>query len=248
MQISIAACRHHGAYLTAFAAIVLTFLPTTPADAIVAGRDAGAISRHVVRLAGPGIYVCSGTVIGRQEVLTSAHCIDSAGPYYVLAGGKRIAIASQSDNGGTVTLRLAQPLPGSAVPIETGIGSGDFIIAGYGLSREIPRGGAGVLREAKLVLSGAALVDPNRRGEIGASACLGDSGGPVARLDGSRYVLVGIIERASHPSPTRACGHLTHYTAVSGSLLSSSLTGATQRAATAPMSRPAQATAKKSKP
>ena len=45
---------------------------------------------------------------------------------------------------------------------------------------------------------------------------MGDSGGPVARFDGRRYVLVGIIERASNPHPTKACGHLTHYVSVGG--------------------------------
>jgi hypothetical protein len=185
--------------------------------------------------------MCSATAVGRQEVLTSAHCIDGSDPYFVIAGGSRIAVASHSDNGGTATLRLARPLPGSIVPIEVGTGSGDFVIAGYGISREFPRGGGGGLREARLVQSGAALVDPRRRGDIGASACMGDSGGPVARFDGSRYVLVGIIERASHPSPTRACGDLTHYTSVSGSWLSSSFAGTTPTAASVPTRRVAKA-------
>ena len=54
------------------------------------------------------------------------------------------------------------------------------------------------------------LVDPNRAGSIGASACFGDSGGPVLRGG----MLVGIITRATHPSPHLACGHLTRWVAV----------------------------------
>ena len=51
------------------------------------------------------------------------------------------------------------------------------------------------------------LVDPNRSGNISASACFGDSGGPVLR--GGE--LVGIITRAAHPSPRIACGDYTRW-------------------------------------
>lgn len=244
MQTSSISCRYRLCGVAVFAAIILTLLQTTAADAIVAGRGAGAIARHVVRLIGPGL-LCSGTAIGRQEVLTSGHCVDGSGPYYVVAGGRRIAVASQSGNGGATVLHLASPLPGSIVPIAVGDGAGDFIIAGYGISHESPRAGSAGLREARLVSSGGgALVDPRRRGDISASACMGDSGGPVARFDGRRYVLVGIIERASHPSPTRACGDLTHYTSVGG-WFSASFAGTSETAAPAPARRAAKAVRKK---
>jgi len=77
---------------------------------------------------------------------------------------------------------LAEPLSGVSAP-PVGVGHGDtFIIAGYGTPDEHERGAFGALREATLVAAGArALVDPNRTGSIGASACFGDSGGPVMR-------------------------------------------------------------------
>jgi hypothetical protein len=76
---------------------------------------------------------------------------------------------------------------------------------------ESERGAFGSLHEASLVAAGArALVDPNRSGSIGASACFGDSGGPVMRGG----MLVGVITRAAHPSPRIACGHLTRWAAV----------------------------------
>jgi hypothetical protein len=72
----------------------------------------------------------------------------------------------------------------------------------------------GVLHEATLVAEGPyALVDPNRAGSIGASACFGDSGGPVLRGG----MLVGVISRAAHPSPHLACGHLTRWAPVTAS-------------------------------
>jgi hypothetical protein len=45
---------------------------------------------------------------------------------------------------------------------------------------------------------------------------MGDSGGPVAKYDGKRYVLVGIVERVSNYAGIGACGFLTHYSSVSG--------------------------------
>jgi hypothetical protein len=54
------------------------------------------------------------------------------------------------------------------------------------------------------------LVDPRRDGEMSASACYGDSGGAVLR----NGALIGVITRASHPSSSKVCGHLTHYTPI----------------------------------
>jgi hypothetical protein len=95
---------------------------------------------------------------------------------------------------------------------ECGEGSGErYTIAGYGTTDEGHSGSFGALHEASLVAAASrALVDPNRTGSIGASACFGDSGGPVMRGG----ILVGIITRAAHPSPPIACGHLTRWAPV----------------------------------
>jgi hypothetical protein len=196
--------------LSIVAALAAIPLLTTDAEAIVRGQGAGGIGRHVVRLVGQGGLACSATVIGRQEVLTSSHCIDGSDPYFVIAGGRRIRVASHGGGyGGAARLTLASALPGGYEPIAMGGGgAGSLTIAGYGTAVESSRPSTGTLRAANLVGTGSgALVDPRGRG---ASACMGDSGGPVARFDGRRYVLVAIVERASNPHPTRACGHLTH--------------------------------------
>src|SRR5205085_10241408 len=95
---------------------------------------------------------------------------------------------------------------------------GRFPIAGYGTAQEAARMHSAGLREARLVTDSryGALVDPRRRGAISASACMGDSGGPVAKFDGKRYVLVGIVERVSNYAGVGACGFLTHFSTVSG--------------------------------
>src|ERR1043165_2391440 len=189
------------------------------AHAVMRGHGAGSISRHVVKLVGYNL-LCTATVIGRQQLLTANHCVEGPGPFYVIAGGSRIAVASHSPSGQTTLLTLASPLPAHFAPIPVGdAGSdGSYTIAVYGTAREAERMHSAGLKEARLVQDSryGGLVDPNRRGPISASACMGDSGGPVATFDGKRYVLVGIVERVSNYAGIGACGFLTHFSSVSG--------------------------------
>ena len=103
------------------------------------------------------------------------------------------------------------------LPVGDGEEDGPFVIAGYGTPSESHRS-FGTLREATLVDSGVErhmLVDPNRTGAISASACFGDSGGPVLRRSGAGYALVGVITRANYPRRPIACGFYTRYAPVS---------------------------------
>jgi len=211
-------CKHSAsALLVASAAFIFA---SGDAQAVMRGQGAGSISKHVVKLVGHNL-LCTATVIGRQQLLTANHCVEGHGPFYVIAGGSRIAVASHSPSGQTTLLTLASPLPSHFVPIATGdAGSdGSYTIAGYGTAREAERMHSAGLKEARLIADSryGGLVDPNRRGPISASACMGDSGGPVAKFDGKRYVLVGIVERVSNYAGIGACGFLTHFSAVSGS-------------------------------
>jgi len=201
------------------------------AHAVMKGSSAGGISRHVVKLVGHNL-LCTAVVIGRQHLLTANHCVEGRGPFHVIAGGARIAVASHSPSGQVTQLVLASPLPASLQPIATGAtgGDGSYTIAGYGTAVESERMRSAGLKEAKLVNDSRynALVDPRRRGAISASACMGDSGGPVAKFDGKRYVLVGIVERVSNYAGIGACGFLTHYSSVSGTNVAAAPEGSRQ--------------------
>jgi hypothetical protein len=201
------------------------------AKAVIKGSTPS-VDRHTVRVVRGGIR-CSGVAIARKLVATARHC----GRGSVIAGGMHLGLAGSGqsavlDDGRRVTvigdaaiLRLTSPLPASVTPAPVGDGDGDtYIIAGYGTADERHRGAYGHLREATLVSAERfALVDPNRTGSIGASACFGDSGGPVLRGG----TLVGIVTRAAHPSPRIACGHLTRYAPI---LVSGSAAAATETA------------------
>ena len=188
----------------------------TPAGAVLKGTRSQSLAPYTVRLVGDGN--CSGVVVARRLVATARHCaygmaVVAAHRYYRVA---RVLRLGRLDDGRYVTasgdssfLQLSKPLPETVAAVPVGIDNSDepgdtFVIAGYGGGRE--------LRQASLVAeSEHTLVDPEREGSISASACFGDSGGPVIRGGW----LVGVITRAAYPSSRRACGYLTRWAPIS---------------------------------
>lgn len=211
--------RHFPAFALFGAASAAFLFAPSDAQAVMRGHAAGSISRHVVKLIGHNL-LCTATVVGPQQALTANHCVEGAGPFFVIAGGRQIAVTDHTGSGQATLLTLASPLPPSVQPIATGDAPANatLTIAGYGTAQESKNMHSAGLREAQLVADSryGGLVDPQRHGPISASACMGDSGGPVARFDGKRYILVGIVERVSNYQGIGACGYLTHYSTIGG--------------------------------
>lgn len=208
-----------GAGLIAVAAIVAS----SPATAVVLGTPSfgGGATVQIVR---GGHTHCSGAVIARTAVVTAAHC--AGGGVQVLAGGQPVAVVGRSHSavlddgrrvsvaGDAVILVLAAPVAVSPVAVGDGRIGDSVTIAGYGTTDEAQPGATGALNEARLVPGpGRQLVDPNRSGKFSASACFGDSGGPVLR----NGVLVGVVTRANYPNARNACGWYTRYAPVRAS-------------------------------
>ena len=211
--------RQVSALASVLAASVAFIFASSDAHAVMRGSSAGGISRHVVKLVGHNLVVHR----GRDRAPATAHRQSLRRRFRpVLRDRRRQAHRCREPcaAGQTTLLTLASPLPAQYIPIATGSagGEGTYTIAGYGTAQESARMRSAGLREARLVNDNRynALVDPRRRGPISASACMGDSGGPVANHDGKRYVLVGIVERVSNYAGIGACGFLTHFSSVSG--------------------------------
>jgi secreted trypsin-like serine protease len=231
----------------AFALIVIvTLAAAPPAGAVLKGTSSRSLKGYTVRLVGNGS--CSGVVIARRLVATARHCaygmtVVAGHRYYRVAGVSRLGTLDDGRHvkatGDSSFLHLTKPLPETvaAVPIADGE-AGDlgetFTIAGYG---------GGRLRQTSLVAdSEYALVDPQRKGSTGASACFGDSGGPVIRGGW----LVGVITRAAHPSPRRACGHLTRWAPIT--IASDAWVAAVTEKQQAARKAPAKRRARRSRP
>jgi len=210
--------------VAAVAAAFVAMSGMRDAGAIVLG-SASSLGGSTVQIGSHGRMQCSGVAIDHNVVVTAAHCV--SGGAQVFAGGAPVAIAGRGRSitissgvhvrvaGDAVILRLAHALPG-VIPMAVGDGrAGQAVtVAGYGTVNEAQPGAVGALHEARLVPArGRQLVDPNRSEKLGASACFGDSGGPVVRGG----ALVGVITRANYPGSRRACGWYTRWAPVMAS-------------------------------
>jgi secreted trypsin-like serine protease len=188
------------------AALAVALALCAPAYAIVGTAEpaSDAIARHIVMVVGDRGSACTGTAIGRDLVLTAAHCVEP-GVHYTVAvpdPGRRAKTArverferhpeyvdinalEHRETADMALIKLAEPLPGHVTPATLGSRDyfllGDrFIIAGYGIDFLRGTRSFGTLKWATLMAVRhpsslqLRLADPITRGE---SAGLGACSG-----------------------------------------------------------------------
>lgn len=226
-------------------ALRLAFLPALAllagggeARAIMGGQPAEAdLAAQTVLIVSTRGASCTGTVLGRDVVLTAAHCVAPPADYAValvsetppkLIPVARIAVHPQFDADQFRTRRptpdlalvkLAEPLPGRFRPARLAAEGGlppkgaTFALVGFGVTSDGAPKSAGTLRTVSLPSIGSTggIMVRLSRAEGGAGACTGDSGGPAFK-DGA---VAGVVGWATGPNGARGCGGVTGVTLVS---------------------------------
>ncbi|MGO4572810.1 S1 family peptidase [Microvirga sp. 2TAF3] len=213
------------------ATILATVLSATGACAIVGGaEDRGPLSRTTVMVLSSNGGVCSAVVVGRDVVLTAAHCVtgaaehrvhfrDEAGsPMLIAPAAKAVhpgydakAIETRRRSIDLALVRIPEALParferallGTAHPRK----DETVTVGGYGLAREGEAKTTGTFRIANLKVVepyGPSQILLWSQGTGAMGACQGDSGGPMAS-DGA----VVAITSWSSAAKGRGCGGMT---------------------------------------
>lgn len=221
------------------AAAALAALPA-PALAIVGGQPADpALKAHLIEVVSQN-GACSGSVVGRNLVLTAGHCVDRPGAYAVLvrtANGPTVVeidgvvlhpawtrahYQQKKPSPDIALVRTRSSLPASFRPIALSAATGlpavgtQVTLAGFGLAEEgNPRSG-GVLRTVtvkvllRYVTAQAKLVP---LGSAPAGACELDSGGAALARENGELVLAGVIAWSAGDG-AKSCGAASAITAI----------------------------------
>jgi secreted trypsin-like serine protease len=197
----------------------------------------GGYARAIVMLVDDHEDLCTATALGRDLVLTAAHCVtgrrNRSVKIYQTGATIRVrtvlahpqfnakAYAAARATADLALVKLERPLPEIVAPAELALARrvavGETLtIAGFGVTKAYTAYGLGLPREAKLAVTGQPgslqirLVDPETRDRSeGLGACTGDSGAPA--FDAQARI-VGIVSWSTAANAEDGCGGLTGLT------------------------------------
>lgn len=198
--------------------------PTAPPTPIYGGQPTAPGAWPAVVAIEVGDFLCTGTLVSSNVVLTAAHCLDSqpdlaairvklADSIYspgevikVIAYGTDPEFCADCDwdihDYGYLVLASSQPQAAPFPRVITRQADWDDLmyvkapltLVGYGLDEA---SATGIKRQVEVTITEFSATGLEfKAGGMGLDSCSGDSGGPAfARLDNGEYVLAGITSR-----------------------------------------------------
>jgi secreted trypsin-like serine protease len=215
------------------------------ATAMVGGAppESGALARHVVLIVGSRGNSCTGVAVGRDLVLTAAHCVLPGADYKLLDSDAArrpllkdiasVAVHPQFDvnsmlahraTADVALLKLAEPLPAAmaaatlAARVPT-TGGEAFIVAGFGVTVRGDGRTGGTLRAARLVATGRPgslqlrLMDADTRNERAGLSACTGDSGAPVFEDAG-HAVIGVVSWSTGPKNSAGCGGLTGVTPI----------------------------------
>jgi len=237
--------RRRFAVLPVAAAIALAGLqPAQRAPAMVGGAPPAPaeFARSIVMILGSAGTSCVATAIGRDLLLTAAHCVQPGTDYKLLGSEPeqppvlkniiRIERHPQFDmkrifnhlaTADIALIKLAEALPARISPALIAAGEtvavGDsLVIVGYGVTVRGDGRTGGTARAATLVVTGQPgslqirLFDPSSKGVGAGLGACAGDSGAPAFISGAAPAILGVVSWSTGPSLTAGCGGLTGVT------------------------------------